>query len=368
MMVPTAARLHKICILRNYNLFGVDVFCGAGGLSWGARAAGIQVIAAVDKDLHAIQTYRTNFPNVNAIQADVDGLQPIELNVPSRDLILFGGPPCQGFSTSNRRQRGPENNKNWMFRHFLKMVEDYSPEATVVENVGGIREGVNKPIFEAMLTKLRELGYYVHVMILRADMFGVPQKRTRVFSIATKKSIPLKLSASEKPAPTVWDAISDLPNLENGHFVDEMPYKSAPRSLYSENMRGNLPTCKNNLVSNNADHIIDRFQHVPQGGNWRSIPPELLENYKDLNSCHTGIYRRLNWREPSIVIGNFRKNMLIHPDQNRGLSVREAARLQSFPDNFSFKGSIGKQQQQVGNAVPPKLAHAVMSTVIQAIA
>ena len=125
-----------------------------------------------------------------------------------------------------------------------------------------------------------------------------------------------------------------------------------------------METCHNNLVTANAKHVVERYAHIPQGGNWEDIPKILMGNYTDTSRCHTNMYRRLDGSKPSVVIGNVRKNMLIHPWKNRGLSVREAARLQSFPDSFRFFGSIGFQQQQVGNAVPPLLAKAVFSQII----
>jgi DNA (cytosine-5)-methyltransferase 1 len=163
---------------------------------------------------------------------------------------------------------------------------------------------------------------------------------------------------------TVHEAISDLPDLPNGASINRMSYKCDAKSNYARLMRGSLQQSSNHLVTKNAPHIIERYKHIPQGGNWADIPPQLMSNYADCSRCHTGIYRRLREDAPSIVIGNYRKNMLIHPTQNRGLSVREAARLQSFPDWYEFKGSIGFQQQQVGNAVPPLLAEAVFRTII----
>jgi DNA (cytosine-5)-methyltransferase 1 len=129
-------------------------------------------------------------------------------------------------------------------------------------------------------------------------------------------------------------------------------------------MRNGRRLVSGNLVTRNSAFVIDRYPHVPQGGNWEDIPEHLMQNYSDRTKCHTGIYHRLHPDQPSVVIGNFRKNMLIHPTQHRGLSVREAARIQSFPDSYRFTGSIGFQQQQVANAVPPLLATAVFKTLL----
>jgi DNA (cytosine-5)-methyltransferase 1 len=162
---------------------------------------------------------------------------------------------------------------------------------------------------------------------------------------------------------TVSEAIHDLPNLRNGAAIDLLPYKLAAGTAYARLMRGHMKTCHNHLVTRNSSLVLERYRHVPQGGNWEHIPNRLMRNYHNRNQCHTGIYHRLRSRTPSVVIGNFRKNMLIHPTQHRGLSVREAARLQSFPDSYIFQGSIGFQQQQVGNAVPPLLAKAVFAAI-----
>ena len=166
-------------------------------------------------------------------------------------------------------------------------------------------------------------------------------------------------------AITVREAISDLPTLINGASECYLKYNNNIESSYAKSMRGELNGCHNNLVTRNNSLIIERYKHIPNGGNWENIPTSLMKNYADSSRCHTGIYRRLSLDEPSVVIGNYRKNMLIHPTQDRGLSVREAARLQSFPDSFIFKGSIGFQQQQVGNAVPPLLAESIFQSLLK---
>ena len=129
-------------------------------------------------------------------------------------------------------------------------------------------------------------------------------------------------------------------------------------------MRLGTKKARQNYVSRNADYVIERYSYIKQGQNWRAIPDSLMQNYANKNNCHSGIYKRLRADMPSVVISNYRKNMLIHPFQDRGLSVREAARLQSFPDNFIFKGSLMRIQQQIGNAVPPLLAKAVFEKIL----
>jgi DNA (cytosine-5)-methyltransferase 1 len=219
--------------------------------------------------------------------------------------------------------------------------------------------------FSEVIAKLEGLKYSLSHTVLNAKDFGVPQDRARLFIVASTGDKPFVFpkSSGQKP-PTVRQALDDLPVLDNGASVSVMPYRKQPKYVYSRAMRGGLSECANHVVTRSAESIIERYRHVPCAGNWESIPANLMENYQDRSRCHTGIYYRLTLDEPSVVIGNFRKNMLIHPTQHRGLSVREAARIQSFPDSFQFFGSIGFQQQQVGNAVPPLLAKAVFDQVI----
>jgi len=171
-------------------------------------------------------------------------------------------------------------------------------------------------------------------------------------------------SLNNKPV-TVKEAISDLPLLSNGASEYKLNYRTKSTCEYQRLMKGKKKKVLNNSVTRNSKLIVRRYKYIPQGGNWKSIPSELMSNYKDHSRCHHGIYRRLSENEPSTVIGNYRKNMLIHPTQDRGLSVREAARLQSFPDWFEFTGPLISQQQHVGNAVPPLLSKAVFNKVIE---
>lgn len=339
------------------------MFSGAGGMSIGAQRAGIDIKIAVEKDPMAARTFAVNHPEVNVIEADISAIDRLHLGCRSAPLVVFGGPPCQGFSTSNQRTRTLENPNNWLFEEFLRHVRLLEPEHVVIENVKGLSETEKGKFLEMICNQIADLGYAVDFKTLNAFDFGVPQSRSRLFIIASKLRSPTFPAAGKRNPVTVAEALMDLPKLANGASVSKLRYRTPAVSSYAKNMRGRKLSSENNIVSKNADFIIERYQHIPQGGNWESIPDELMKNYKDHSRCHTGVYRRLKLDEPSVVIGNYRKNMLIHPTENRGLSVREAARIQSFPDKFIFSGSIGFQQQQVGNAVPPLLAQSVFENL-----
>jgi DNA (cytosine-5)-methyltransferase 1 len=165
---------------------------------------------------------------------------------------------------------------------------------------------------------------------------------------------------------TVKEAIGDLPSLQNGEMLEEADYTQTidKASEYARLMREGSEKAQQNYVSRNNDWVVERYKYIGQGKNWRSIPDALMQNYADKGRCHSGIYKRLREDQPSVVISNYRKSMLIHPWEDRGISVREAARLQSFPDSFIFEGSLMHIQQQIGNAVPPLLAKAVFQQII----
>lgn len=348
-------------------MIGIDLFSGAGGMSLGARNSGIDVQLVVESDRHACATYKRNHsPALGVFNKDIKLLDPSAYSFDrSHGIVVFGGPPCQGYSTSNQRTRSSSNASNWLFKEFLRVVDSIEPDWVVFENVKGILETENGIFVEQIDEHLLKKGYTTSHAILHAHDFGVPQKRARFFIVASKHGTRFQFpSPNTLKTVTVREAIEDLPELENGASECYRSYRSPPKSTYAAQMRSRGAGCRNHLVTRNSSNIIERYKHVPQGGNWEHIPNELMKNYKDRQRCHTGIYRRLKYSEPSVVIGNYRKNMLIHPLQDRGLSVREAARLQSFPDTFEFVGSIGFQQQQVGNAVPPLLAESLFSSII----
>lgn len=346
---------------------GIDLFSGAGGMSVGAIAAGVDVKIAVENDKFAAITYKANHPNTFLFNDDIRKFKINgNLKTANKDIrIIFGGPPCQGFSTSNQKTRNKENINNWLFKEYLRLTKEAMPDWVIVENVKGIIDTESGYFFEEINRNLNRLGFTTNWAVLNAADYGVPQIRNRVFIIGSLHGI-----VFDFPKPncrkhlTVRDAISDLPKLNVGAMEDELDYRTLGQTDYQKFLRRKSLKSVNNYVTRNTSMVIERYKHIPQGGNWRNIPANLLKNYKDFTRCHTKIYHRLSYDKPSVVLGNYRKNMLIHPIENRGLSVREAARIQSFPDTFYFHGGIGHQQQQVGNSVPPILAKVIFKKLL----
>lgn len=347
------------------DFIGVDLFAGAGGLSLGAKMAGIDVVLAIENDKYAASTYAFNHPETTVIIDNIQNINEIKVDSSSNSRrILFGGPPCQGFSYSNQKTRNRKNPSNWLLNEFTRLIDNWKPDWVLFENVRGFINTENKLFLNNLLSGFEEKKYTCTWFVLNAQDYGIPQRRSRFFLVASRHGIKIDIPDSQNTNVNVSQAISDLPSLPNGANKNYLEYCKSAENEYVEFLRGNLMGCTGHLVTNNSAQIIERYKHIPPGGNWQDIPEYLMQNYKDRTRCHTGIYYRLNKEEPALTIGNYRKAMLIHPWENRGLSVREAARLQSFPDSYEFKGSIGFQQQQVGNAVPPLLAKVVFDKII----
>ncbi|WP_319800694.1 DNA cytosine methyltransferase [Luteolibacter rhizosphaerae] len=340
----------------------IDLFSGAGGLSLGAQQAGCKLVAAVESDKWAATTYESNFPDVDVHNSDIRNIDAKKFARQKIDLVI-GGPPCRAFSTSNQRNRGSKHPDSLLFKEYFRFVELIRPLGLILENVPGILQTENGSFYKQIEIAFRELGYHPSTLIVDASDYGVPQRRRRMFMIGTKVPVNLTPPKPHAQRVSVWEAISDLPKLENGAQHAELAYRRDAASSYAKKLRGKRKKCAGHLVTRNKSDLVNRFKWVPQGGNWESIPDSLWPAESRAKERHTGLYHRLKAGVPSIVVGNYRKNVLLHPTQNRGLSVREAARLQSFPDWFEFSGSIGFQQQQVANAVPPALAKEVISHI-----
>lgn len=357
----------------------VDLFSGAGGLSLGFSRAGFDFAAWVEKDLHASETLRANHPKTgrafeSVINKPIEAVSYAEIEARVEQTgakqvdVLIGGPPCKGFSRSNKRTRTIENPMNFLYLHYLGFARQLKPRMVIMENVGDIRSFAGGQVIDEIQGELEGMGYRVNIETLDASRYGVPQVRNRTIIVAHQKSMQFSYpEGTGETSPTVWEAIADLPQVANGNIRDMLVYRSAALTNYQKLMRGAAETVSNNLVTRNGELVLKRYKHIPQGGNWKNIPDHLMENYADKQRCHSWIYRRLPEDLPSVTITNFRKNMLIHPREDRGLSIREAARLQSFPDHYVFKGTINSQQQQVADAVPVLMAEAVAREVLRSL-
>jgi len=347
----------------------VDIFSGAGGMSIGSLMAGINPILAVEFDIHAAKTYKTNHPKTVVLQRDIKTVNPLEYT-DKNPFILFGGPPCQGFSVANTKTRNLENPNNWMFKEYVRFVKDLEPEWFLFENVVGFKSFDKGKFAIEVEEELKLAGYETNSTVLNASDFGVPQDRKRFFIVGHKKNkggIKFDFTTLKKQKRvSVGEALADLPVLKNGDKLNECDYKHEALHPYTKIMRRKSKIAMQNLVTESKPHIIDRYRAIKQGENWKAAERKgLLKTYTSTKHTHSGIYKRLEENKPAVTIANYRKSMLIHPNEDRGLSLREAARLQSFPDNFRFEGTLSFQQQQVGNAVPPLLAKAIFDRILK---
>ena len=259
-----------------------------------------------------------------------------------------------------------------MFREYLRFVKDLEPEWFLFENVVGFKS-FNKGKFAIEVEEeLKALGYETNSTVLNSSDFGVPQDRKRFFIVGNRKEkggikFDFETIPKVKNKITVSEALSDLPSLINGDKIEKTSYKiKKATNQYAKLMRQNSKYAIQNFVTENKPHIIERYKVIKQGENWQAAKNNgLLKTYSSTQHTHSGIYKRLEENKPAVTIANYRKSMLIHPNEDRGLSLREAARLQSFPDDFIFKGTLSFQQQQVGNAVPPLLAKVIFKKILE---
>lgn len=358
----------------------IDLFCGAGGLSEGFRQAGFRILAGNDFFEAAGKTFASTHPEahffqgaIEAISADdfmsVSGLKKGELT------CLVGGPPCQAFSVYNHK-RGMHDARAGLFREYLRIVEGLAPEWVVMENVTGILSAGAGEAVQAIIENLNRLGYRVEFKTLKAEDYGVPQERRRVVFIGTRTNAPIIWPQRDHgegltPFVTVWDAIGDLPPLKNGEDRGVSAYSTSAFSAFQKMLRGKNKQVLNHAAPRLSEMNLRRMEHIPTGGSWRDIPFELLPaGMKKARRCdHTKRYGRLRKEGLSSTIltkCDIHWGAFIHPEQNRSLSVREAARLQSFPDWFEFSGSKTEQYVQVGNAVPPLLGRKIAEAVLEA--
>jgi len=344
-------------------LTAIDLFCGAGGLSLGLVRAGFSVRAAYDLDPDAVATYRRIVGN-HCRPADVSGLTAKEVlrhaQVAEGELsLLAGGPPCQGFSV--QRRNGGSDKRNSLPLEFARLVKGVRPAFVLFENVPGIRKRHGEEVLGAFIADMTASGYVCHVSVIDAVHFGVPQFRKRLFIVAeyapsgeTWFRFPQPLTGEDDARVTVRAAIGDLP---------APPEDFSEHAGYAHHRRMRLSTAN-----------LNRLAHIPQGGGMMDLPVELRVNCHKSGPDKVGhryVYGRLHYERPSATItarfDSFTRGKFAHPTEDRNLSLREGARLQTFPDAFVFSGTQESIAAQIGNAIPPVLACVLASEVRTAI-
>lgn len=342
----------------------IDLFSGAGGLSRGFLDAGYDVLIGTDFDDAALRTFAHNHGNAKAVKLDLfnhDNIKVIEdmLNEMGEKLdVLVGGPPCQGFSLAGKREEDDE--RNTLYSAMVKTASVLKPRAVVLENVPGMLTLYGGKAKEKIFHDFEKLGYTMNVKVLYAPEYGVPQIRKRAFFVGLlnrdeKFEYPMPL-LKEEQFVTCEQAISDLPSLEGDHEMAldiVRDYMTEPQTDYQRMMRNNSEKAYNHYPTNHAQKTIDHIGLVPDGGKYTDLPEKLVGNFKYHESLH-----RYNSKKPSLTIDTGHRTHF-HYKYNRIPTVRENARLQSFPDDFIFYGNKQQQYKQVGNAVPPLLGKAI---------
>ena len=335
----------------------IDLFSGCGGISLGFEEAGYKIVAGIDHWKDAVKTFENNHKESIGIVADlyVDGPQEISKKIGYNKVdVIIGGPPCQGFSIAGKRQI--EDERNTLYKSFVDFVRYFKPKAFVLENVPNILSMGKGIVKENITADFEGLGYKVVNRVLMASHFGVPQNRKRAFFVGL-----LDGKSFEFPTPnadnfvTSEQAISDLP--ENS-VEDGIKYNQPVLSNYQNEMRGSSTGIFNHEITNHNDQTINIISLVPDGGNYKNLPDHLKETRR-VNIAWT----RLNSKKPSFTIDTGHRHHF-HYIFNRIPTVRESARIQSFPDNFIFLGSKTSQYKQVGNAVPPLLAKVLAESLM----
>lgn len=332
----------------------LDLFSGAGGLSLGFLLAGFTIFGAVDNNQAAMETHCKNFSNEFNYVGNIEDVTDETIkSFPQIDIVI-GGPPCQGFSSANRYTHEDEDPRNKLFYEFIRFVRIIKPKVFVIENVQEILTKDNGYAKNRIIEITENFGYSVDVSVLNASDYGVPQSRKRAFFVGIRNDIGRRFDFTmlrkTENIVTVEDALEDI------LYSDRSDFEGNDFLKYVKNSS----TLNNHDKTNHSEIVIERIKHVPQGGNWRDVPEDLWESNR--TNRHSSAYKRLSLDVPSITIDTGHMNYF-HPIENRVPTVRESARIQSFPDSFLFMGTKTQQYTQVGNAVPPLLSKAIANRI-----
>lgn len=393
LVYPDGKKLRKPESQRSL-LSTIDLFCGAGGITEGFREASYRCLYANDCMPEAIKTFEANHPKAWAKCERIEQVKPTairsKLKLRKGELdVLVGGPQCQGFSI-NAPERFLSDPRNKLFKDYVRFLEEFEPRAFLFENVPGLLSLGDGKVLDRILSEFVRLDYHVTLKILFSAHYGVPQERWRLILLGSKFGeiappepthyavgranfrgggvLTFQLTDSDKrrlhPAVKVSEAIGDLPRLEMGEGAETIGYTCDKVSEYAYAMRNPEGVTYNHFAAKLSKQNYERMKHVKPGGSWRDIPHDLLPKgmQRARKSDHTKRYGRLH---NDGLAGTVMTKCDPHwgtvflPDQDRSLTVREAARFQSFPDTYRFLGSRVSQYEQVGNAVPVLMARAI---------
>ena len=361
----------------------VDLFAGVGGLSCGFRKAGFNVLLANEIDEDISKSYCLNHSNTTMINDDIKNILPLVEKMKEKIDVIIGGPPCQGFSMAGARIRTNnsflDDPRNYLFRNYFSIVQKLEPTFFVMENVPGMlsmKDGKIIEEIERLFTdenNFKNGKYYIYKKVLNAYDYGVPQTRHRLIIIGSKIKADFEhimekvkqemIQNGEIKHTTIYDAIGDLNWLESGEGSFEQEYKYPPLTDYQSQRRGTCKVLYNHIATNHNEKAIERMSLLVQGGRRLDLP-----DGEKIKSVHSGAYGRMRWDEPAkTIITRFdtpSSGVYVHPERNRTITPREAARLQSFDDDYVFYGNKSSVIKQIGNAVPPLLAYYLAKVIL----
>lgn len=350
----------------------LDLFCGAGGFSVGCSWAGFQSVFGVDHLEPAMETWCNNHPNAIGCLGDIKKVNPVEIQnlLKSKGVdhinLITGGVPCQGFSIANRKHNDNDE-RNFLFLDYMRFVETFLPDYIILENVSGMRSTAGGQFEHDIKTYMENLGYKTKVKLVNAADFGVPQLRQRLLFVGVRKGVGLKEDYDFPEGDfvgkyrTVHDAISDLPALGNNE--ESKKYKTRPLNDYQKLMRGNgsigeiafSKELSNHISPNHPQETIDRIASTSPG---KPMYPKFKQRIRLKEDAPS----------PTQLAGGIRPQFQFgHPNQSRGLTIRERARIQSFPDSYKFYGGIVQERVQTGNAVPPLMIYYISKPIAEDI-
>ena len=339
----------------NKKLKVIDLFSGCGGFSYGFEKAGYQVVLGVDNDEPALKTFRMNHKNSETMTADLhtdEAISAISEKVRGQQIdVIIAGPPCQGFSVTGQRIEADERNK--LFYAVFRLADRIKPRAVIIENVPGLAGLYKGQAKAAIISEFQRHDFTVNSKVLFAPDYEVPQIRKRIFFVGMlprygKFEFPAAVLSADN-YNTTSDAISDLPTRENDLGKEADDYDRKPLTEYQKKMRNGSKVLYNHVATRHSELVISVISQVPEGGNYKDLPPGV-----GMSRRFNEAWTRYHSRKPSRTIDTGHRNHF-HYALNRVPTIRENARLQSFPDDFIFCGTKTQQNKQVGNAVPPLL-------------